>query len=439
MSSMFIDNPDEIRQVLDAVEKKRKKKKKKKKEDDVIKKYESPFPGLSTWSGLGTLILVAALGLYFAPVSTILIELGSFLTFNLEGVHRNSTSFLGMFPVLLLIVAIELALALVSLVVIKMSIGNSKDFNAVNKLMWNMSKDGHHFTSLFVGVLLEEVVARWFFLGLLTKIGFLSGPVGFYALVLIGNTLFAAVHFSNYKNKEDWHVLRVVPQFIAGLFFSYLFLKYGLLACVLAHFASNAIIFAQAKVQDFDGFDGLIIAFDSLILFASLALMNKPMSDMLVWFNGEGQFKLEGWGFGDYLLASLVVGCVFSLVFDLLCYDRADSDVPGDIEKYGFLGFLGAYSLSAVLVVLIIYAGFWVTGLVVDDVPYRIVLLSILLMFLVKYPSGSAAMRGFWSALPNTYITICIIEALGFFAGMLFVFVQVIINLPNYYLGRASK
>lgn len=91
-------------------------------------------------------------------------------------------------------------------------------------------------------------------------------------------------------------MLRVLPQFLAGIFFTYLYVRFGLLATVLMHFASNAILFALHKSQRVGLVDLSILAYSGFIAVVSYQLMTKPVGDVLVWFNLEPQFSLPGFG-----------------------------------------------------------------------------------------------------------------------------------------------
>ena len=201
---------------------------------------------LGSFSALGTFGLLALIAWKAEVFGMVVRELAVFMSGGFREVTSNHTTFLMMFPVILAVIVLELPCTIGAAVLQAKILGKSGK-HAFSDL-FKETREGNHFFTFFVIVLLEELFARWFFLGLLTKIPFLSGTVAFYALFLIGNGIWALIHLSNFKEEKDRKILRVLPQFVAGAFFTYVFVKYGLLAAILAHFASNAVVFAVHKV-----------------------------------------------------------------------------------------------------------------------------------------------------------------------------------------------
>lgn len=90
-------------------------------------------------------------------------------------------------------------------------------------------------------VMFEEIYARWLFLGVLTQIPGLSGPVAFYALFLGGNVAWAAVHVFNHRKGE--RLLRdTLPIFAGGVACAVMFLRHGLYGAFAAHFVWNLLL-----------------------------------------------------------------------------------------------------------------------------------------------------------------------------------------------------
>src|ERR1051325_7585458 len=191
---------------------------------------DKKFAGLLSF--IGTYVLILVVGIKAAPAGLIMAELGSFFAGGVAGIDRQPVMFLAMLPVLLLIVAVEMPISLGVGIGLQAVFGKSK--HSLRDHLEEMAGK-KIFKSLFVMVLLEELFARGLFLALLTKIPFLAGPAAFYVLMLIGNALWSLAHLSNFKEKAERHPVRVLPQFIGGLFLSYVFVKYGLLASTLAH------------------------------------------------------------------------------------------------------------------------------------------------------------------------------------------------------------
>ena len=387
---------------------------------------------LGVLSSLGTFVLMALVAIKFDALSLVTKEFLIFLSGGVREMANNHTVFLMMFPVILATVVLELPCTIVVSMLQTKILGKSSK-HALIEMFKNMG-EGNHFFIFFVVVLLEELFARWLFLGVLPKIPFLSGTAAFYILFLIGNGIWALIHLRNFKEKKDRNVLRVLPQFVAGAFFTYIFVKYGFLAVVLTHFASNAILFANHKIQRTGIIDGLIIGYSALCAGISYWLMQKPLSDILVWFNDSPRFILEGWEFWDYVKASVFLSSCFIIVFGSLLYDRSEAgkNKKKPEKDYG----LGIYLLCTVFGVGLLYGLYAFLGLFFASVPYRMLVLAISLSFLQRGASGSAMSRTFWTGLPNIYITMCVIQALGFWLAVCYLMAELVINAPRLALEK---
>ena len=84
----------------------------------------------------------------------------------------------------------------------------------------------------------EEFCCRFLFLGVLPMLSIFSGTTAFYVLLAASNLLFALAHLGNFEKgmRQPW---RTLPHLVAGLLLSYVFLRYGYPAAVLAHLAMN--------------------------------------------------------------------------------------------------------------------------------------------------------------------------------------------------------
>lgn len=385
---------------------------------------------LGPLSALGTFGLLALIAWKSDVFGMVVRELAVFMSGGFREVASNHTTFLMMFPVILAVVVLELPCTVGATVLQAKILGKSGE-HALSDLFKKMG-EGNHFFTFFVIVLLEELFARWFFLGLLTKIPFLSGTIAFYALFLIGNGIWALIHLSNFKEENDRKMLRVLPQFVAGAFFTYVFVKYGLLAVILAHFASNAVLFAVHKVQRINMVDGLIIGYGALCAVISYALIEKPLADILPWFADNPMFRLQGWEFWDYVKVSIFLSSCIVVIFGLLLYDRGEAGKKKSDKNIGFIG----YIVGIPIVIGLLYGLYALLGLVIANVPYRVLVLAILFSFLQKGASGSALARTFWSGLPDTYITMCILQALGFWPALGWVAVETVIHAPRIILNK---
>ncbi|HVV15380.1 MAG TPA: CPBP family intramembrane glutamic endopeptidase [Candidatus Paceibacterota bacterium] len=385
-------------------------------------------PLLGVWSVFGTYVLLTLIAVKLGAVGTVLEGMGQLLTGSVYQLTQGKTTFLMMVPTIIAVVVLELPCTIGAGIFQGVLLGKTSK-HSVSEFFKNMT-EGNHFFKFFVLVLAEELFARGLFLGLLPQIPALSGTFAFYVLFLLGNGIWALVHLSNFKNPEDRHWMRTLPQFVAGIFFTYIFVKYGLLAAVLAHFASNAILFAFHKIQRVDGVDALLMIYTGVCAAVSYLLMEKPLTDALPWLANEPVFELPGWGFWDYVKISVFIPSCFGLVFGFLLYDRGE--VKKDKKSLGPFG----YAVAIPLVLAIMFGLYAFLGLFISNVPYRILVLAILFAFLQQGASGSAVARTFWAGLPNVYITMCVLQALGFWASAGWLLVNALISAPREVLNK---
>ena len=419
------------------------------------------------WSIVATFLLVVFLGYYMGGFEVVLPEMYDFISGNVDAVKRNHSTFAMMVPIILAVLALDLPLSIGAGVLQALILGKPKGEHALSQhfqnswwarwprmtkslhtlhsttrevLVGDQRKEGSLFKHFFILVLIEELFARELFLAWLHKIPYLDGSVGFYFLFFVGNGIWALIHLSNFKLYEDRHPLRVAPQFVSGVFFSYVFVKYGLMAALITHFAANALLFATHKVQETDFKDLIITGVAAAYAGVSYYCMRMPLSDTLQWFSEEPVFAIAGWEFRDYLTLMVFVPTALATVFGVLLYDRnglnesdsktAKVSVKTDSAAAGCLGACIGLVLILMLYVGIIFGIYYLAGLFIASVPIRIVAISIYFSFRIKSSSGSSMARTFWTALPGAYVTICTVHAIGFWDSTKILPLLVLILLP---------
>ncbi len=298
----------------------------------------------------------------------------------------------------------------------------------------------YHFLAVIAVVLLEELYARWFFLGLLPQIPFLSGTAAFYVLLLLGNGSWAALHLKNYTHAEDRNFVRVLPQFMGGCVLAGIFVKHGLFAAVMAHLLFNMVFFSVIKKQQPNSIDGCIAATEALMALVAFLMMDKPLADMAAWFQDNPTFALAGWYFWDYIVAVVFISSCASALSELVCFDRNDRDrLDSQEDNPGLLTALALIPIAIAAVVvgaLLMYA---LLSVFTDNVHMRILLTAVMLCGLQKQESFSGVARTFWITLPNTFMVICIFHALGWLGSIAHLASLFLIGLPSLLLVQWSN
>ena len=152
---------------------------------------------------MGTLILILIISIKDGGINLVLREFPIFILGGVRKITIDHSTFLSMFTVILATVSISLICSMGAGILSNLILGDSHS-HLIEKMLNNL-KEGNFFFSLFVLVVAEELFARWFFLGVLTRISFLSSTFMFYILFLIGNGIWSLIHLHNFE--EDRHIL----------------------------------------------------------------------------------------------------------------------------------------------------------------------------------------------------------------------------------------
>jgi len=389
-------------------------------------------------TAFGTLILLVVFAALSGAYAILFGDMSGFVTGDVAAYAAHTAPPLLMLAVIAAAVSIELPLGIGSISLVNLIIGKSRGEHGLSWL-YKQIPQSHLFLYFFGLVFAEELFARWLFLGLMRMIPGLEGPIAFFILFLLGNGIWALVHLYNFEESGDRNPLRVLPQFIGGIAFTYIFMKYGLTASVIAHFASNAVLFALIKKQNFDGADIARIVVLALTAIISYALMDRGIVEIAPWFQRTPEFALAGWGFWDYVLADIFLGSVFALVADVLLYDKSNIHERGDdsSDGLGLSGLAIAFAIVAILTVALYYAGFWLLGLVVSDLLFRVLLLSIVMAMLFSSQNSPSAVAGrFWLCLTSGFVTVCILQALDFWPAVACVMFTLVVYIPLMIIKR---
>jgi len=271
--------------------------------------------GIISFLGLVALLLTASY--YDGAIHTIIGDMELLLTGHAAGIARGPFDMAKAIPVCLATIPLMLFGSIAAGIIQGIILGQSKK-NVVGDLFERGDRK-KFFLIIFILIILEEGLARYLFLGILPHIPFLSGTIAFYGLLIVGNGIWALMHLDNYAYSEDRHPLRVLPQFIGGLFLTVIFVKYGLWLAIMTHFAFDSVLFSLDKIQRVSAIDVMISGYTALCCGIAWHLMNKPITDIGAWFGPTVQFALPGWNFWDYLKLAVLFTGAFQLICDFYC------------------------------------------------------------------------------------------------------------------------
>ncbi len=387
------------------------------------------------WSLFGSLAIVIAIAAWVGSLKPVGQEVWQLVIGNVDLIEKDNATFLNMLADIFGTVSLDLMVAGLSVVLVALMVGNA-EITIFDRS--NFTKARAFFFKFFILVIIEELYARALFLGLLTKIPAFSGTIAFYVLFFIGNATWALIHLRNY-NREDRHIIRVLPQFLSGIFFTYIYVKHGLFASVLTHFAANAVLFSMMKKQEVDQEYVYKTLYSLILIVGCYVLMRQPISDIMVWFADEPQFVISGWKFQDYLIAFLFLESCIRFVFSFLLYDDAGFAGKKEISDKELKAGLAITLAVPPILVAMVFGVYYLAGFATDYVPVRILIACILMAFLNKNISGSATARTFWAQLIGFYFIVCIVQALGFWMSVLLMVFYVVFGLPNLIIAYVCR
>jgi hypothetical protein len=376
------------------------------------------------WTAVGTFVLLVAItiasGGYVEAFSALL----SFMTFDTSSILGHdglSIAGMGVLTAFLVIDVLACVMLLCIMRCMRVQIPNSGlSFDGL------FGKSDMSFAKIIAVIAVEELFARALFLGLFGM--WFQGEVATYVLFLLGNGLWALVHLTNFKKKEDRKIWLVLPQFIGGIILSVVFLAYGFLAALLVHIAFDMVIFSMHKRDVPNWRTGIVVIYDVAALVLGLCFVWSQLPDLAAWTQLDGSFVINGWSFWDYFWALVVGSAALSIVGELLLFDNhdIDDDRPGVIR----------YAAGVVLVLVLMMGVHFLLGFVIADTLSRLIVASALVLFLTKTRGGSHLARIFWIGLPSAMLLMCAVLALGFWWGMLLLGLTMLVELPQSALRR---
>lgn len=283
---------------------------------------------------------------------------------------------------------------------------------------------------LYISILIEEVLARFIFLGLLAN-WLNTGVVGTLILFAIGNIAWALLHLTNYK--EGHRKLRyAVPAFLAGIFLGYIFIVYGFWVALLVHIVYDVIAVSSHKTQKF-GKKNIAVGFYWLLVLILAVVyasgQNIDFSVLLTIFNGE-IVNISPLVFG---LALLIISAGGDVLSTLLALDVINENPK--VAEYPLFKKLAYIFFEVVISVLIFYLIVWIFGFIAN--PTTGLLVSVAVIFLLRFPkSGSAIAKSWLVGIPATFVLVLAVTTLPFISTLTVLFVVCLFDIPAYIIAK---
>lgn len=370
--------------------------------------------GLGAFSALGLYICLLILTI-FGGMSylDIFSEVFQLATGNVSLIGSEGETILQTIMTIIVVVVIALPIAIISGALFNEE-AKSYDMEAIDAMLDKRP------IVVFSVIALEEIVTRGLFLGLLTKL--FTGDIGFYAMFLMGNAVWAYVHIYSFKDKGERSILRVIPQFVAGIAFTYVFVKYGLFVAIMAHYLYNTILFAMRKEKMPNQGTALTLGY-YLVLFLAIwimmAMRELSTADLLTWLTEEAS-PLNGYSFLDYAIVLVGINSIAGITTTALLMDDTNGRREA-IDKVSEMRGLNStifIAVSAMLRIGLILLLNWLLGFFIEPIVTRSIVITVTLAMLAKSSSGSALTRATIVNLTSSFFTVTAFVVLGFWPAV---------------------
>jgi hypothetical protein len=393
--------------------------------------FRRTLPGL--WTLTGTWALLTGFALAQHGFHAFLPLVWKVLSGQGAGIVRIDGPRPDVLPALAAAISVQVLLAAVMVAVVRVTVGlpAGRKEQTVRAEVASSVFPAHgevqsRFRPVMITLLVEELWARWLFLGLLGSV--FGGTVMFYLLFLVGNGTWALVHLANYKDKRHRRqLIRVLPQFAGGILLTAVFAGYGLVAALMVHVGYDMLLFCVYRSRAVRLDRLLIAAYNVVLAGIAWVFMDKPLTDLLQWLRTDTVAALPGWDWWDYFWVVLFVCSALAVLAEFLLYDAEPSVSAGLFD-----------TLRATLIVLPgSNAAFWLMGFVTDSAGIRILVIAIaLLMIFSKSASGSGVARIFWFDIPVLAIELCAVFALASWASLLIIVLLYLVDTGDRVLRR---
>lgn len=284
-----------------------------------------------------------------------------------------------------------------------------------------------HFTGIFNNgpvdfyflITLEEAF-RYLFVVIIAMKWLHTTSLWVIVFMLIGNIIWALLHLFNYKNPEDRKVKLVLPQFITGLLYFYILIRYGFFITLIVHLTFDFIILSSEKLQDnttakiINFVYWLVVGGIAWWLMATLNLSFAPIIALLA----SPVIIAPELGIFEMAILLIAVEAVLMLISNFLLLDDV-STPKNDNKATPSLGdWLVAIAGITTIYIGIIYGLTWLLGHWVIN-PYTTALIVSMLMIFFSSPKSGSAMANLWFfSSPTTFIYVFVALAFGFWPSL---------------------
>ncbi len=379
-------------------------------------------------SSVLTYFILACLAYYVTPPQ-LWNDLLTFFSGKIKAITPGGTMVVTM-GMMIGIVVLRIPIALTILFIVKKILGKPVSNRSIFK--YGDAKK-YWLAELLVIITIEEIIGRWLFIDFLPDAFGITSTIGIWAFLIAGNALWSWMHLANFKQEKEKKIGYVTTQFIGGFFYAFVFIKFGLIPCILMHFMFNAILFSGLKGQVTENNRYIKIVSHLLVVGIAYLLFNQDIRDLLIWFEGKGTpAPLPGWTLLDYIAITITISSLIDVIFTLIYYDESTDTKTDSVGEKILPAIIGPFLLLGM-----IYIANYIFSGVIPSIYLRMVMVYLIIMSMVKSISPNHAVKLFWMGFTSGSIGMCCIVALGWKMGVIYLLIQTVVSLvANHFLEK---
>lgn len=272
---------------------------------------------------------------------------------------------------------------------------------------------------IYLTIIAEEGFARWLFITVLGTWIFHVGYTGMIIFALLGNVIWALVHLSNYEDKSERKLIVVLPQFISGLLFAYLYIHFGFVIALFVHLTFDFVLMSADK-KDFTLIDNIANLIYWLILagiaYAIFQYNGIALPAITPWLNNILVAPTtELWPMVALLIFASSASGVLS---NFLGLDHHDNLAAKSITNSGLLGIILTFTVATAIVIGLIMGMSWILTHFIASQFAIAIIISLILMLGGQPKSGSAMANLWFTDMPLTFLEVFVVLTFSFWPAL---------------------
>ena len=370
-------------------------------------------PLIALYSVLVTYIILVVIAMDVGAIKTLFYGLLMLAQADTNGIYASDKSTGIMFSSVLAVLVFTVPIMFLSGGLQKV-LGSSSNATLDNNIIWGMTKNKKTVAMALIAIVAEEAIARWIFLGVFARSEMLAGKSwAIYVLFLLGNLMWIAMYVRIFRQRSSGSLrVKAIVTFVSSIFYTYLFIKYGFVASLMANMATTIVLMGFHKKQNTSTIDFVFVVYYLIVFIGSFYFLDHPIYDASSWLHAKPNFVLPGWSTGDYFAFYILAHSFLGLLFSILCYDRRGIGVKIEIKGNG-KGIILGIGLVFLALLFYLFVLSFIGSKLEEHIAEFVIIWTVAFVIANFKHSGSAISMLFWTFLCTQFLLMCTIQAIG--------------------------